>query len=84
MGVSFLFYLSIFLISIEKFRFLKCILYIFNGQITKGIDYADHCELIVGEPKNYKHRHIPISEEISVLLERIRGLDIKSDWVFSR
>ena len=27
-------------------------------------DYDDHCEIVVGEPKNGKHRLIPITNDI--------------------
>ena len=49
------------------------------------LDYKDKpCELIIGEPKNRKHRKIPLSTEMQNLFARIRALDIKSDFIFAR
>lgn len=48
------------------------------------IDYEDHSELIIGEPKNLKHRRVPIDDGISELFERIKALGIESDFVFAR
>lgn len=47
------------------------------------VDYSEHrldykdksCELVIGEPKNYKHRKIPMTEEIESLLLRLKALD---------
>ena len=51
------------------------------------IDYSEHrldykdrpSELVVGEPKNRKHRKIPISKEIRALLKRIEALGAAND-----
>ena len=47
-------------------------------------DYADHIELVIGEPKCGKHRKIPITPNIGALLSRIEALGIDSEWVFAR
>ena len=57
------------------------------------IDYSEHrldykdrpSEYVVGEPKNRKHRKIPISKEIRALLKRIEALGAANDegYVFA-
>ena len=49
------------------------------------IDYIDKpSELIIAEPKNRKHRKIPMTPEIADLFNRIKDLNIHSEFVFSR
>ena len=49
----------------------------------RRFDYDDHSEIVIGEPKNRKHRHIPITEDIRALLDQIRSLNMDGDgWVF--
>lgn len=48
----------------------------------RRFDYDDHSEIIIGEPKNHKHRHIPITDDMRALLDQIRALGIDSEWVF--
>lgn len=61
-----------------------------NGYIN--IDFAERRivlddgskALIIGEPKNKKHRKFPISPEIQELLAEIKTLNINSDFIFAR
>lgn len=46
-------------------------------------DYADHCEIVVGEPKSGKHRLVPVTKAISDLLNTIRERSINDTWVFA-
>jgi len=46
------------------------------------IDYEDHSELIIDEPKCLKHRTFPLNDAINSLLDEIRALDFDSDFVF--
>lgn len=46
-------------------------------------DYEDHSEIVVGEPKSHKHRLIPITRDISELLDTIRSYSIDDTWVFA-
>ena len=51
------------------------------------LDYADKkCELVIGEPKNGKHRIVPITDDIRNLLNKIRALGIQSSdrFIFVR
>lgn len=58
------------------------------------IDYSEHrldyedkpSELVIGEPKNGKHRVIPITPQIKQLLSRIKALNVsnKDDFIFAR
>lgn len=49
------------------------------------LDYSDRpSELVIGEPKNRKHRRFPVTPEIAELLDRIHNLDIQSEFVFVR
>ena len=61
-----------------------------NGYIN--IDFAERRivlddgskTLIIGEPKNKKHRKFPLSAEIEKLLNTIRSLNINSKFIFAR
>lgn len=49
------------------------------------LDYSDKpCELIIGEPKNGKHRLLPLTDDIRALFAKIKALDLKSkeDFIF--
>lgn len=49
----------------------------------RRFDYDDHYEFVIGESKNRKHRHIPITEDIRLLLDQVRSLGMDGDgWVF--
>ncbi len=48
------------------------------------IDYEDHSELVIDEPKCLKHRKFPIGDAIRDLFERIRSLGIDSEYVFGK
>lgn len=59
--------------------------YIYIDRAEQRLDYSDRvCEIVIGEPKNRKHRKFPITPEISELFERISKLDIKGEFIFSR
>ena len=46
-------------------------------------DYADHIELVIGEPKNGKHRSIPMTDEMRELFDIVRDLEVHyEDYVF--
>lgn len=54
------------------------------------IDYSEHIlkytdkpqEVIIGEPKNRKHRKIPITKEIESLLNQIKALNVSDNFLF--
>ncbi len=51
------------------------------------LDYADRpSELVIGEPKNQKHRLIPCTEGMRILFEKIRALGMTSEegYIFVR
>lgn len=58
------------------------------------VDYSEHrldyedkkSELVIGEPKNGKHRVIPITPQIKHLLKRIKSLEVKNKdgFIFAR
>ena len=48
------------------------------------IDYEDHSEYVIDEPKNLKHREFPLSDAILELFERINALGLGSEFVFVR
>ena len=51
------------------------------------LDYADRkSELVIGEPKNGKHRVLPITEDIYELLNKIKALNVSNNdnFVFAR
>lgn len=48
------------------------------------IDYEDHSEIVVDEPKCLKHRKFPINDAIRELFERIDALGLVSEFVFAR
>lgn len=51
------------------------------------LDYKDKsCELVIGEPKNHKHRKIPMTAEIKLLLDRLKVLDTydENGFIFAR
>ena len=42
------------------------------------LDYSDKpCELVIGEPKNGKHRLLPLTDDIRALFAKIKALDLK-------
>ncbi len=57
------------------------------------IDYSEHrldyvgrpSEIVIGEPKNRKHRNIPLTADIRKLLDRIRevGIDTEDGYLFT-
>lgn len=47
-------------------------------------DYADHSDLVIGEPKNRKHRKIPMTRDICNLFNRVKELGIDSEWIFAK
>ena len=46
-------------------------------------DYGDHSEIVVGEPKNRKHRLVPVTKDISDLLDTVRNHSVDDTWVFA-
>lgn len=51
------------------------------------LDYKDKsCELVIGEPKNYKHRKVPMTAELKSLLDRLKMLETYNDngFIFAR
>lgn len=58
------------------------------------VDYSEHrydyedkkSELVIGEPKNGKHRVIPITPQIKHLLKRIKSLEVENNdgFIFAR
>ena len=51
------------------------------------LDYVDRpSEIVVGEPKNYKHRKIPMTDDISDLFLKVKRLGFSSSegYVFCR
>ena len=59
--------------------------YVYIDRAEQRLDYSDRvCEIVIGEPKNRKHRKFPITPEISELFERISKLDIKGEFIFTR
>lgn len=59
--------------------------YIHIDYSERRLDYSDRpSELVIGEPKNRKHRRFPVTPEITELLDRIHNLDIQSGFVFVR
>ena len=54
------------------------------------VEYSEHkvrengkTTLIVGEPKNRKHRTIPLTQDIETLLEAIKEISVNEEWVFA-
>ena len=61
--------------------------YIHIDESEHRYDYADRpSELVIGEPKNGKHRLIPLTDAMKELFERIEALDVRSpeDFIFVR
>lgn len=61
--------------------------YIHVDEAEKRLDFKDRpCELVIGEPKNQKHRLIPMTSEMRELFEKIQALDVRSeeDFIFVR
>ena len=48
------------------------------------VDYGDHTEFVVGEPKNRKHRKIPTNDYINRLFQRIEALGFNGEFVFTQ
>lgn len=51
------------------------------------LDYADRkCELVIGEPKNGKHRQLPVTTDIRRILDKIKAQGIQSaeGFLFTR
>ena len=56
------------------------------------VDYSEHrldfedkkSELIIGEPKNKKHRMIPLTDEMRELFGRIKALGFGGEFVFTK
>jgi integrase len=51
------------------------------------LDYSDRpSEIVVGEPKNYKHRKIPMTQDIRDLFKKVHNLGFRNNegYVFSR
>ena len=46
-------------------------------------DYNGHSEIVVGEPKSHKHRLVPITKDISDLIDIIRSHAVDDTWVFA-
>lgn len=59
-----------------------------------NVDFSEHrldyknksCELVIGEPKNYKHRKIPMTVEIKTLLDKLKTLETYNEdgFIFAR
>lgn len=47
------------------------------------VDYDDHSELFVGEPKNKKHRKFPFNPIIEDIFKRVKSLGRESEFVFT-
>ena len=61
--------------------------YIHIDESEHRYDYSDKpSEIVVGEPKNGKHRLIPLTDEMKHLFEKIEPLDLKNpdDFIFVR
>ena len=57
--------------------------YIHIDEAEKRLDFSDRPSiLVIGEPKNQKHRLIPLTDEMKELFERIQSLDMRSDEDF--
>ena len=57
--------------------------YIHIDEAERRYDYSDRpSEIVIGEPKNQKHRLIPLTDEMRELFGRIQSLDMKSDEDF--
>lgn len=52
--------------------------YIYVDYSEHRLDYDDHTELIIGEPKCGKHRLIPLTDEMRNVLERVKALNFPS------
>ena len=49
------------------------------------LDYEDRkSELVIGEPKNQKHRMIPLTDEMRELFNRIKALGFAGEFVFTK
>ena len=49
------------------------------------LDYSDRsCELVIGEPKNRKHRTIPLTKDLKDLFSSIKSLNLPGDFIFCR
>ncbi len=57
--------------------------YIYVDYSEHRLDYEDHIEYVVGEPKNQKHRIIPVTKDISDLLKTICKYSVGDTWVFA-
>lgn len=61
--------------------------YIHVDESEHRYDYSDKpSEIVIAEPKNRKHRLIPLTQEMRNLFEKIEALDIKNseDFIFAR
>ncbi len=47
------------------------------------LDYDDHSEIVIGEPKSHKYRQIPITKTIRELLNMVQKYSINETWVFA-
>ena len=57
--------------------------YIYIDHSEHIIKYTDKPqEVIIGEPKNRKHRKIPITKEIESLLNEIKALNVSDNFLF--
>jgi integrase len=57
--------------------------YIHVDESEHRLDYPDRpSELVIGEPKNQKHRLIPLTEEMKELFSRIRLLGMSNEELF--
>lgn len=48
------------------------------------LDYEDHSEIVIDEPKCLKHRTFPLNDAIEELLDRIRKIGMVGDFIFVR
>ncbi len=59
--------------------------YIHVDQSEHRLDYEDRkSELIIGEPKNQKHRMIPLTDEMRELFSRVKSLGFEGEFVFTK
>lgn len=46
------------------------------------LDYEDHSDLVIDEPKSLKHRQFPLNSSVEDLLNRVKALGFHSEFVF--
>lgn len=59
------------------------VFYIHIDYSEHRVDYDDHSELYIGEPKNRKHRKFPFNPIIEDIFRRIKSLGREGEFVFT-